>query len=180
MFPFSRQQQSTLQSPFRGFAKSTLAYLQLLPGSKYPRMVGRRQLGNHSYETKFRFFLPYSFPLQKNEEKFIFLNIRFAFNNSCTIDFVPLKYHNMKLTPCVNGSNLKYISNFSMGFKNIGQCREFLYNNRPVLDLVITHKSNEVALRRVRNITTHWDSSFHEDRSYFFFITEGVFYDCFV
>jgi hypothetical protein len=154
----------------------SVAHIQILDGGKFPKLVNRIGSGNYGHTSSYRFFMPERTVLLPLEEKLVFLNVRLALSRfDC--DLLPVKIEGIKTLPCARNS--PFYANYFMIFRNETNKQRIIPSTQGVVDLLITSKHSETAIRVAETVTGRWGRRTSNKGSFFFTIVEGIHFDMF-
>jgi hypothetical protein len=138
-----------------------LAYLQILPGGSVPILTSFRRIRNGGARTTFQIFPSRHISVEPQSEIRLPLNLRFLIDYPGSFHFanpdrVKHDRPHIRISPCVAGTEVKYIADLAVMISNTGKYRARLSPSFPVLEIIAYSRRQETPLRLCNRIMCDW------------------------
>ena len=138
-----------------------LANVQILEGGRLPSLHSFRKLPDGDAQTVFRIFPRFEILLEPFSEVLVPLHLRILIDYPGNFHFDnPKKLRedrpHIQISPCVQGREIRYISNLSVVISNNASWTECITPAAPLLEITTFTRPFETPLRPCRKITCEW------------------------
>jgi hypothetical protein len=136
-----------------------LAYLQILPGGRYPRLLTLQRFRDGVTRCVFQLFPPRGTIVEKKSTVQLPLGLRMLIENSFMINFNSPMHEDrpqLHFSPGTTGNDIRFISELSVSIYNTARNTHYIPIWMPVLEIETFSQSHLTPLRLCRKITSDW------------------------